>query len=186
MPHSPNGTEKKVSRAEAIRQARAAKTSEFPLPNSGGIIAQVRRLTLNELIALDAIPTSSQEAVNRFLESMATADGGIDTSDTKALFRSMGGAIAGIKMAADMADAAVLLGFIDPQVVRFEELITDRNKQVTLADIDPVDRQEFWAWCQAQEETAAQAVAPVFSAQEQAGTAALRQIVDEVSGAQPD
>lgn len=150
----------KLSRAESIRQARAAKLHELPLLATGGT-ALVRRLTLPELIALDAIPSHLQAMVSEMVEPLLGGEAVTAPSNSEIISR-LGGPLAAIKLQGELADAAALLGFVDPQLVLTADQITDPDKHVLLSDIDFADRAAYWAWCQGQEAAEAAAVEAVF------------------------
>lgn len=163
MAHSPNGTGERISRAETIRNAARKQNEEFPLPHSGGGTALVRRLTLQDLVAMDAIPTASQQAVSKMLESMLEGtDGTADGMNLDAIMKALGGPIAGLKLVTELANASVIIGFIDPEVVANAKMITTPDRQVSLDQIDSRDRMAFWEWCQGQEEAEAKSFATLF------------------------
>lgn len=163
MARSPNGTGEKILRAEIIRKAAQERNEEFPLPHSGGGTALVRRLTLQDLVAMDAIPTTSQQAVGKMLESMM-----LEGEESKVnmnlagIMKALGGPIAGLRLVNELSNAAVIIGFIDPQVMSSRDSVTDPDRQVALEDIDSRDRMSFWEWCQGQEEAEANSFATLF------------------------
>lgn len=157
-----NGTNGRLSRAAAIRAARDANTETFTLAHTGTTV-RVRRLTLQDLIALDAIPTSAQATVDAMIEGSLNDDGSTKAElTTRDLFKQLGGATAGIRLQAELADAAVVIGFVDPRVVRTEDEISDPETTVWIQDIDRRDRLAFWEWVNAGEAAEAGATAAIF------------------------
>lgn len=175
MARSPNGKADKIVRAEIIRKAAAERNVEFPLPHSGGGTALVRKLTVQDLIALESMPTSSQAAVAKMLESVIR-DGNAKVNMSIAdMMKAMGGPIEGIRLVTVLADAAIIAGFVDPQVMYTREEVKDESTQVALEDIDSRDRMSFWEFCQDAEEAESKAYATFFqSGQAGAGVPAPR------------
>jgi hypothetical protein len=160
---SRNGSSDKLSRAQLIRTAARERNEEFPLTYSGGGTALVRKLTLQDLVALDAIPHASQDAVAHMLESAMESGVSKPTElNFAALMKALGGPIAGVRLVTDLASAAVIIGFVDPEVVATAAEITDPDRQVTLDDIDSRDRMAFWEWSQDKEEAEAQSFSTLF------------------------
>lgn len=162
MARSPNGKADKIVRAEIIRKAAAERSMTFPLPHSGGGDAIVRKLTVQDLVALESMPTASQQAVAKMLESVIS-DGNTKVNMSIAdMMKAMGGPLEGIRLVTVLADAAIIAGFIDPQVMYTREEVKDESTQVALEDIDSRDRMSFWEFCQDAEEAESKAYAAFF------------------------
>ena len=144
----------------AIRAAAAATKGQreisFPLPETGGE-ALVRRLDLMELIALDAIPASLQAVVNDILE--AQLGGGGEEPALPDVLKAAGGPLAALRQQQQLADAACLVGFLDPKLVATAADVVDDTTELALDEIARADRLAYWAWCQGGEEAAALATA---------------------------
>lgn len=120
----------------------------------------MRRLDLLELIALDAIPSGLQAVVNDLLAAQigAATDGA--EPDLVDVLAAAGGPLKALQQQQALADAACLVGFLDPRLVPTPEDVTDPEHELALAEIDRADRLRYWEWCQGADATAA--LAPAF------------------------
>lgn len=146
------------SRAALIRAARAESIVDFPLPNSGGAVARVRRLSLIEAIASGAIPAHLTNAVNAMLGAGVVDDASGPTAAR--MMDAAGGPVAALANQMALVDASCILGFVDPQLVATEAEVTDLDRQLWVGDIQSADRLAYWTWCQGEEDGAA--LAPSF------------------------
>jgi len=146
-----------VTSAEGIRSIRDAKRSgamykRFPLRRTGGV-AIVRRPSLLSLAVGGQVPQHLRKLVDEMV--MAGVRAG-DRASAQDEFLAGGDPLA--KMA-DLVRATAIAGFVDPKLVEDGRPGPLADDTMYVGEIDIDDLQEYFLWCQRDEEVQASTVA---------------------------
>ena len=151
-----------ASLADLAREKRNAVQS-FELTATSAavgqrIVAEVRRVDLNSVDAILALPDSLTRQVLEMQARVAkTQQEGLTNADGS-LNEDVG--LRALRMMQEAQDLYCVAGFVRPPLIQHEALRT-RDDQIVVDLIDPADRRRFFEWCTGQD-TEARATAARF------------------------
>jgi hypothetical protein len=140
-----------ASLADLAREKRNA-VQEFELTATSAavgqrIVAEVRRVDLNSVDAILALPDTLTRQVLEMQQQVAKAQQDGVTNADGTLNEDVG--LKALRMMQEAQDLYCVAGFVNPPLIQHESLRT-RDDQIVVELIDPADRRRFFEWCTGQ------------------------------------